>query len=123
MAKTIYALINKKSNKVFIGMAGDDVSVVMDKAIGSMAAGECSNKAMQGDWDKYGPESFVRRIVEVVDDGAAESAMKGHIESSAADKAAFGYNIPDATKEATKPKAKTKAKAKSKSKSKSKKKK
>ena len=112
MAKTIYALINKKSNKVLIGMAGDDVSVAMDEAISSLATGECPNKAMQDDWNKYGPESFVRRIVEVVDDGSADSAMKAHIERSAADKAAFGYNVPDAPKEAPKPKAKSKKKKK-----------
>ena len=109
MAKTIYALINTKTHKSYIGICSGHAGDALDNLRRDLANGNGPNKDMQSDWDSQGGKHFVRRVVEEVEDSEASKAMKYHIERTAADQPGSGYNLVEA---APKPKPVVKSVAK-----------
>jgi hypothetical protein len=71
----IFQIINKRENKIFLQTTSD-----MDRAFNSdkfqLNAGMHSNKDLQNDWNKFGPESFEFKILDELTTNDTESPEK-----------------------------------------------
>lgn len=94
MACGIYAIANKKNNKVYVG-SSKDVGVRWSFHRRHLRAGTHYNEHLQSAWDLYGEEFFEHRLLEETEsneDALLAAEQKWMDELQSWDKA-FGYNI------------------------------
>lgn len=94
MACGIYAIANKKNNKVYVG-SSKDVGVRWSFHRRHLRAGTHYNEHLQSAWDLYGEESFEHRLLEETEsneDTLLDAEQKWMDDLRSWDKA-FGYNI------------------------------